>query len=1026
MVDPEDDPSLARGDAFFQSFNENLDGNVIICDVPAARSRYQAIGHFLPLRSEYLDEVLRWESRGQRHFLKCCRGCGAAEPRFRCRDECMGRWMFCRACIVAHHAYTPLHWVEEWLDEQLCFQRTCLKALGLRVQLVHPPGDPCDLPAPAHKDFTVIHSNGIHHVSVNFCRCARGRDLLPRQQLMRNGWWPASVASPQTCATIACLRQFHKINVLSKVAVYEYYRALQHLTDNTGASRVIDKRRVFMFIISQYRHIQLLKRGGRGHVLDGVATTQQGQLALRCPACPHPGRNLPPDWASASAADSFLYRLFVAQDANFRLVNAAKSSYQKDPPMGDGWAYFVAHPEYMKYIKEFTDECDISTCSGFAAIFLANLKRVLGLRTTGVAAVCCSRHNLIRPNGVGDLQKGERFANMTYVLAASLRAAGVQEVLHSYDVACIFGINLWSRNATLPPHLRIAVAPEKFVTRVPKFHLTAHKPVCQAPQSLGLTGGAGMTHGETVEQNWFIMNKAAAQTKPMGPGNRQGTLDDMFGYYNKTCKDGLEYTLPKRMGNAVKGYAAAYPEFQQLDDGIRSHDPTIAEAWLNDERVWQMDKSKPCPYEYLAPQSSIKKVELELQLEEQEATANGTAVLHECTPSSLIKLGLEIQHSQRLLSIDKLSQKNPTTAQQVELLKRSRALKKRIAAYRKKQRIYMPGLASHLEATRRSLSDESVEAEDIKLFLPSELENDAVRAAVCAAGLPRVEERLRDGESHESLDDLRRALRARTVTNTFRTQQVRGITMATRTRTAFDKISKRVHTAKLQYRFSRNALLRLRGHGSWEETLRVLDDDSVRALNERSLTAEEKAERVRAREISEVDFAAEGGVFMAGTIARGESSRTLSWIWYSVPQCPSLTDPIQNEALRIEYLKSRARRDRYREEIRLLEEEMRRTIASLSTDAVEWEQRASARNIQDDELLEGLRSYAREQAAIARYNAERYGTKWAAIRARGAAALLHDFSGVLSLPDPDSLRELEELEDAAEDADDEVDDVLAS
>ena len=31
-----------------------------------------------------------------------------------------------------------------------------------------------------------------------------------------------------------------------------------------------------------------------------------------------------------------------------------------------------------------------------------------GLSMTGVGAVICSRHQMIRPNGVGDLQKGER------------------------------------------------------------------------------------------------------------------------------------------------------------------------------------------------------------------------------------------------------------------------------------------------------------------------------------------------------------------------------------------------------------------------------------------------------------------------------------------------------------------------------------------------------------------------------------------------------------------------------------------
>lgn len=37
----------------------------------------------------------------------------------------------------------------------------------------------------------------------------------------------------------------------------------------------------------------MLKRAGRGHHSDGIATTRQGELAVDCPACPHPGINIP-------------------------------------------------------------------------------------------------------------------------------------------------------------------------------------------------------------------------------------------------------------------------------------------------------------------------------------------------------------------------------------------------------------------------------------------------------------------------------------------------------------------------------------------------------------------------------------------------------------------------------------------------------------------------------------------------------------------------------------------------------------
>jgi hypothetical protein len=46
----------------------------------------------------------------------------------------------------------------------------------------------------------------------------------------------------------------------------------------------------------------MLKRAGRGHDPAGVEGTSHGELVVECPACPHPGRNLPDDWQQVSAA----------------------------------------------------------------------------------------------------------------------------------------------------------------------------------------------------------------------------------------------------------------------------------------------------------------------------------------------------------------------------------------------------------------------------------------------------------------------------------------------------------------------------------------------------------------------------------------------------------------------------------------------------------------------------------------------------------------------------------------------------
>ena len=44
-----------------------------------------------------------------------------------------------------------------------------------------------------------------------------------------------------------------------------------------------------------------LKRAGRGHDPRGVAATSKGGLMVECPACPHPGRNLPDGWEKAGS-----------------------------------------------------------------------------------------------------------------------------------------------------------------------------------------------------------------------------------------------------------------------------------------------------------------------------------------------------------------------------------------------------------------------------------------------------------------------------------------------------------------------------------------------------------------------------------------------------------------------------------------------------------------------------------------------------------------------------------------------------
>jgi hypothetical protein len=55
-----------------------------------------------------------------------------------------------------------------------------------------------------------------------------------QQQLMRREWFPATHIEPQTCCTFRVLQHFHMQTLQGKIAAYDYYGALEKLTDNTG------------------------------------------------------------------------------------------------------------------------------------------------------------------------------------------------------------------------------------------------------------------------------------------------------------------------------------------------------------------------------------------------------------------------------------------------------------------------------------------------------------------------------------------------------------------------------------------------------------------------------------------------------------------------------------------------------------------------------------------------------------------------------------------------------------------------
>ncbi|KAJ7771188.1 hypothetical protein B0H14DRAFT_2294123, partial [Mycena olivaceomarginata] len=418
-------------------------------------------------RDEYLDEMLRAEGRGEAGVYTFCGSCGERNPLYRCENQsCFGAQLFCQSCIVARHQVLPTHWIQEW--QGTFFKRISLNSLGLVVQLGYTPGSSCTTMRRGKYKFTLIDVSGIHNVAVQFCEC--DQRITHQQQLMRVCWWPATVVDPLTCATFSVIRLFQNMNCLGKISAFHFLRSLELLTNTEGLMPPMDRCRAFMYIVRQHRIMEMMKRTGRGHTNSGVHGTAQG-VALACRACPQPGKNLADGWEKI---DWFKHFLYLATDCNFRLINRDMSSEARDPIIDDGLGYFANREMYKTYLRKHVDEEEISTCSGFQAMFLANAKRVKGLRTTGVGGVMCARRNMWCLNGIGDLQRGERYANMDFLVFSSILNTIILFLILSYDITCQYCKHFWERMKGLPEEMHIDPKKVSVWFKVPNFHILGH------------------------------------------------------------------------------------------------------------------------------------------------------------------------------------------------------------------------------------------------------------------------------------------------------------------------------------------------------------------------------------------------------------------------------------------------------------------------------------------------------------------------------------------------------------------------
>ncbi|KAI0754684.1 hypothetical protein C8Q80DRAFT_1266266 [Daedaleopsis nitida] len=179
------------------------------------------ISEWLPPQEEFLEELLRFY--GGEYAVE-----QAELP------------VHCETCTLIQHPHIPLHTLEEWNGGK--WAKCSLRKLGFVFQLGH-DGATCPKPAPGTRRVVIRDVTSMHQVKVRFCECINDNEMFLHQwvQLFHHGWFPATTHRPATVFTFRMLSAFQELNLQAKTNLYDYSKALERLTGNTGSGPPLDR-----------------------------------------------------------------------------------------------------------------------------------------------------------------------------------------------------------------------------------------------------------------------------------------------------------------------------------------------------------------------------------------------------------------------------------------------------------------------------------------------------------------------------------------------------------------------------------------------------------------------------------------------------------------------------------------------------------------------------------------------------------------------------------------------------------------
>ena len=245
--------------------------------------------------------------------------------------------------------------------------------------------------------------------------------------------------------------------------------------------------------------------------------------------------------------------------------------------------------------------------------------------------------------------------------------------------------------------------------------------------------------------------------------------------------------------------------------------------------------------------------------------------------------------------------------------------------------------------------------ESMPLYFPSSLPRE-IRERPELKDVVDVERRLREAQADDALADVRRLRRVIQGLWQFKKLNVSGTGNRPNTRIldSYSRFEIKLQRAANRYTIAYTALMALDPMGSWKERLNELKPGDLQGPGRDPDNPE--------------DAKTSNGRFEP------------SWIWLvrCLPQerRDNQTEDEFNHSMRTEWAQTRARMCRWKEELLIIQEEMRRVIAFFEWRSAWWLEQANRRQTLEPSIESGVIAYAHKQSTLCLRMAARCATYW--------------------------------------------------